>query len=122
MKRNPRTRVYATVALLLPFLGACGADEPTEQAMRDATQRLLVQVYERMNPSAALASNYRSLRSGVPPMPRITAFRKIGCVPANGKPGHVCDLQVAYDGRAPISDNGRFYALPDGTLALAEQR
>ncbi|KQO68754.1 hypothetical protein ASF22_19555 [Methylobacterium sp. Leaf87] len=108
--------------LSMVSLGACGVGEPTEEQLRDATQRLLVQVYERMNPSAALAANYRSLRPGVAPMPRITAFRKIGCAPANGKPGFACDIQLSYDGKAPVTDNARFYPLPDGTLAMAEQR
>lgn len=122
MKRNARTFVLAAVALSSTSLSACGASEPTETAMRDATQRLLVQVYHRMNPSAALAANYQSLRSSVPPIPKITAFRKIGCTPANGKPGFLCEIEMAYDGNAPAVGKERFYALPDGTLALAEQR
>ena len=122
MKRTVRTRALVAAAFSFAGLSACSASEPTEPEMKDATQRLLAQTYTRMNPSAALAANYQSLRSSVPPMPRITAFRKIGCTPAHGKPGFLCEIEIAYDGNAPAVGEERFYALPDGTLALAEKR
>lgn len=107
-------RSALTIASLCLALGACG-DEPSEGAMREAVTGWMSRLQrDHMAAAAFLTGGPRG--GQVPPMPTFTTFRKIGCVPADPKPGHTCEFEVAFDGKAAAKDRARFYKAPNGSL------
>ncbi|MBA9070205.1 hypothetical protein FHR71_003969 [Methylobacterium sp. RAS18] len=108
------TRSVLTIASLCLTLGAC-SDEPSEGAMREAVTGLMSRLQrDHMAAAAFLTGGPRG--GQVPPLPTFTTFRKVGCVPADPKPGHTCEFEVAFDGKPAAKDRARFYKAPNGSL------
>lgn len=105
--------VLPVLAALGLTLGAC-TDEPSEAALRQVAERKLMASYEMEVAQAK--------KLGVRPddKPVITAFSKIGCKPADPKPGHLCTVGGAVDGKVQEQGTARFVRAADGTLTMAE--
>lgn len=112
---KPFTVVLAGLGL---SLGACSG-EPSEAEMLQAVSRLTSSLYQQQ--AAAMAFVVGPSRTGMPAAPTITAFRKLGCEPAQGgAAGHVCQFEATMDnGRGQTRDRARFFRAADGALVAA---
>lgn len=99
-------------------LAACSG-EPSEAEMLQAVSRFTSSVYQQQ--AAALAFLVGASRGGVPQVPTITAFRKLGCEPATGgASGHVCQFEATMNnGKGETRDRARFFKAADGSLAMS---
>ncbi|WP_438345901.1 hypothetical protein [Methylorubrum populi] len=106
------------VAALGLTLAACSG-EPSEAEMLQAVSRFTASVYQQQ--AAALAFVVGPSRGGVPQVPTITAFRKLGCEPATGGfSGHVCQFETTMNnGKGQTRDRARFFKAADGSLAMS---
>lgn len=100
------------VAGLCLVLGAC-SDEPSEATMHKAMTEAMSRLYQQQASVAAfLLGGPRG--GGIPPMPRITTLRKVGCMPAETRPGYLCEYEASIDGKPPIKERVRFFKAPSG--------
>lgn len=112
-----KNTAFVLVAGLCLALGAC-SDEPSESAMHQAMTEAMTRLYQQhMAAAAFMLGGPRG--GGVPPMPRITTLRKVGCIPAETRPGYLCEYEASVDGKPPVKERVRFYKAPLGTYETA---
>lgn len=86
--------------------------------MRQSASDTVGRLYQGQ--AAATALFLGGARGGsVPPAPRVTEFRKVGCLTAQPRAGHLCDFELALNGIARGTNRGRFFTAPGGALEMS---
>ncbi|MFB0488652.1 hypothetical protein ABIE45_001238 [Methylobacterium sp. OAE515] len=104
------------VAALGLSLAACSG-EPSESEMLQAVTKFTSTLYQQQ--TAAMAFVVGTGRGGMPAMPTITAFRKIGCQPVEIGAGHVCEFTATLSGKGETRDRARFVRAAEGALVMS---
>ena len=103
-------------AALSLSLAACSG-EPSEAEMLQALNQFTSTIYQQQ--AAAVALFVGGARGGVPAMPTVTAFRKLGCRPVEIGVGHVCEFTATVGGKGETRDRARFFRAADGALVMS---
>lgn len=113
---------FKSLSLPLVALGlsltACSG-EPSEAEMLQALNRFASNIYQQQ--AAAVALFVGGARGGMPSMPTVTAFRKVGCQPVEIGIGHVCEFTATFTGKGEMRDRARFFRGADGALVMSEK-
>ncbi|CAA7611754.1 conserved hypothetical protein [Candidatus Terasakiella magnetica] len=101
-----------TVTAICAVLTACGG-EPSEADMKKAIQGRFDDVNAEMKAVGAAIGKELVIT--------VKAFKKLGCVKAEGNPGYTCDFEMTMDG--PLGEqsqkaSGRFTASDKGWAVL----
>lgn len=97
-------------------LAACSG-EPSESEMLQALNRFASNIQQQQ--AAAMALVVGTGRGGMPAMPTITAFRKLGCQAVEIGAGHLCGFTATFSGKGETRDRARFFRAADGALVMS---
>lgn len=111
---------FKSLSLPLVALGlsltACSG-EPSESEMLQALNKFASAIQQQQ--AAAMAFVVGTGRGGMPAMPTVTAFRKLGCQPVDIGVGHVCEFTATFSGKGEMRDRARFFRAADGALVMS---